>query len=104
VPPSGVVCSADGACLPLTTTTPISDGAGRGDAPWLLLSTAALLLASEGCAAHGACTSLSATVPLASGVCDAGGAWLSVSAPVLLIGWDCGGDHAGGSPVRRNAD
>ena len=77
MPLSGVVCSAAGACLPLTTTAPISDRATCEDGKWILFS---------------------ATVPLASGVCDDGGAWLSVSAAVLLATGDCCDGRAGAAP------
>lgn len=97
VPLSSAVCNAGGACLPLTTTAPISDGAARDDGAWIRLSAAALP-AMEGCDADGACVPLSATVPLASGVCEAGGARVSVSAAVLLITGDCPGDPAGAAP------
>jgi hypothetical protein len=97
VPLSSAVSDAGGACLPLTTTAPISDGAGRDDGAWIRLSAAALL-AMEGCDADGACIPPPATVPLASGVCDAGGAWVSVSAAVLLTTGDCRGDSAGAAP------
>ena len=77
MPLSGVVCSAAGACLPLTTTAPISDRATCENGKWILLS---------------------ATVPLASGVCDDGGAWVSVSAAVLLATGDCCDGRAGAAP------
>src|SRR5437763_8788640 len=88
VPLSGVVCSADGSCLPLTTIPAISDRAGRDASAWMLPSTA--LLASEDCDAW---VSMSAAVALASGVCDTGGAWV-VSAAMLLVGGDGAGEPA----------
>src|SRR5438046_2545722 len=88
VPLSGVGCSADGSCLPLTTIPAISDRAGRDDSAWMLPSTA--LLASEDCDAW---VSMSAGAALASGVWDTGSAWV-LSIAVLLVDGDGAGEPA----------
>ncbi len=59
------VCDVDSACLPLTTTAPISGGASCDDSLWIRLSAAALV-ASEDCEADGACVAPSVTVTLAN--------------------------------------
>src|SRR5215469_13987284 len=79
MPVSGVVCSADGASLPLITAAPISDNVGRASGAWGPPSTAALF-AAAGRRVEGAWMSFSAAILLRTGDCGANGACSSLAA------------------------
>src|SRR5215472_14776552 len=79
MPVSGVVCSADGASLPLITAAPISDKVGRASGAWGRPSAAALFAAS-GRRVEGDWMSFSAAILLRTGGCGANGACSSLAA------------------------
>ena len=76
-----MVCIAEGGCLPLTTTEPLSEVSGAADSGCLPRTTALPMSKTVGCGGDDRWTP---SVSLASGSCRSEGARLPLSASVLL--------------------